>query len=124
LSKLIITCAITDSRIEKKDTAFIPITPKEIAESSIAAVKMGASVIHTRVRDPGTKTGTLDGGLSERALSIFLGPPNFLELRANNAEESEVRLELESLHAGMLHRDLLWAWQRCFVKHLHGLLWA
>jgi len=71
LSKLIITCAITGSRIQKKDTPFIPITPEEIAKSAIEAVKAGASVIHIHVRDPQTHIGTQDKNLYERVLALM-----------------------------------------------------
>jgi uncharacterized protein (DUF849 family) len=110
LSKLIITCAIKGSEKQKKDTRFIPIMREEIAESSIAAAKTEASVIQCLRGGSGDQQGALDGGLYERASSMFLDPPDFLELLAKNAEESEVNLELECLHAGMLHWGLLWAW--------------
>ena len=44
----------------------------------------------------------------QRPKQTIISPPDFLEPLANNAEESEVRLELESLHAGMvrLSREL------------------
>lgn len=71
LSKLIITCAITGSRIQKENTPFIPITPEEIAESAIASVKAGASEIHIHVRDPKTKIGTQDRDLYQRVLSLI-----------------------------------------------------
>ena len=73
MSKLIITCAITGSRIQKKDTPFIPITPEEIAESAIEAVKAGASVIHIHVRDPETHIGTQDRDIYERVLTLIKG---------------------------------------------------
>ena len=69
MSKLIITCGITGSRIQKKETPFIPITPEEIAVSAIEAVRAGASVIHIHVRDPETHIGTQDRELYERVLT-------------------------------------------------------
>jgi len=71
VSKLIITCAITGSRIQKNETPYIPITPEEIAESAIGAVKAGASVIHIHVRDPHTHIGTQDRKLYERVLTLL-----------------------------------------------------
>ncbi len=71
MSKLIITCAITGSRIQKNETPYIPITPEEIAESAIGAVKAGASVIHIHVRDPHTHIGTQDRKLYERVLTLL-----------------------------------------------------
>jgi 3-keto-5-aminohexanoate cleavage enzyme len=156
LSKLIITCAITGSRIQKKDTPFIPITPEEIAKSAIEAVKAGASVIHIHVRDPQTHIGTQDKNLYERVLALmkeevdpviclstsgvpgknmgyekriiplelspdmvsfdagsmnfgdtlFLNPPDFLELLAKKARACNVKLELECFHTGMVNTCL------------------
>lgn len=152
MSKLIITCAITGSRIQKKDTPLIPISPEEIAESAIASVKAGASLLHIHVRDPKTEIGTQDRSIYERVLSLiqeevdpviclstsgvpgknldhekrliplelhpdmvsfdagsmnlgdslFLNPPDFLELLAKKAKETHVKLELECFHSGMV----------------------
>jgi len=47
------------------------------------------------------------GGI-QRPKQAIINPPDFLEFLANNAEEAEVRIELESLHARMvrLSREL------------------
>jgi 3-keto-5-aminohexanoate cleavage enzyme len=153
LSKLIISCAVTGSRIQKKETPFIPITPEEIAASAIEAVRAGASAIHIHVRDAETHIGTQDKDLYERVLArireevnpiiclstsgvpgkniayhkrliplelrphmvsfdagsmnfgndLFLNPPDFLDLLAKKAKESEVKLELECFHPGMVN---------------------
>jgi 3-keto-5-aminohexanoate cleavage enzyme len=60
MEKLIITVGITGSRITRKQTPYIPITPEEIARSGIEAVKAGASILHVHVRDPKTSLGTQD----------------------------------------------------------------
>lgn len=69
MTKLIIACGITGSRIQKKDTPFIPITPKEIAVSAIEAVRAGASAVHIHVRDAVTHIGTQDKDLYESVLA-------------------------------------------------------
>ncbi|MFH2130406.1 MAG: 3-keto-5-aminohexanoate cleavage protein [bacterium] len=58
MEKLIITAAITGSRITREATPYIPITPEEIAQSAIECWKAGASVVHIHVRDPETGQGT------------------------------------------------------------------
>lgn len=58
MEKLIITVGITGSRITRKQTPYIPITPEEIARSGIEAWKAGASILHIHVRDPETGLGT------------------------------------------------------------------
>jgi len=60
MEKLIISVGITGSRITRKQTPYIPITPEEIAQSGIEAWRAGASVLHVHVRDPKTGLGTQD----------------------------------------------------------------
>ena len=57
---LIITVALTGSRIGKHQTPRIPVTPDEIARSGIEAWRAGASVVHVHVRDASTGLGTQD----------------------------------------------------------------
>jgi 3-keto-5-aminohexanoate cleavage enzyme len=64
MEKLIISVGITGSRITRKQTPYIPISPEEIARSGIEAWRAGASILHVHVRDPKTGLGTQD-------LSIF-----------------------------------------------------
>lgn len=58
--KLIITAAITGSRILRDTTPYIPYTPEEIAQSAIESWKAGASIVHIHVRDPETGKGVQD----------------------------------------------------------------
>ena len=60
MGKLIITAAITGSRITRETTPYIPITPKEITQSAIDCWRAGASIVHIHVRDPETGQGTQD----------------------------------------------------------------
>jgi len=57
---VIITAALTGSRITKDQTPYIPITPAEIAAEGIAAWKAGAAVVHVHVRDAATGQGAQD----------------------------------------------------------------
>jgi uncharacterized protein (DUF849 family) len=50
--KVIITCAITGAIHTPTMSAHLPITPKRIADESIAAAKAGAAIIHLHARDP------------------------------------------------------------------------
>ena len=58
MEKLIITAAITGSRITRDDTPHIPVTPDEIVQSSIECWNAGATIVHIHVRDPKTGLGT------------------------------------------------------------------
>ena len=50
-----ITCAVTGSGASHNKSSLVPRSPKQIAESAIAAAKAGAAIVHCHVRDP--KTG-------------------------------------------------------------------
>ncbi|MET4806152.1 3-keto-5-aminohexanoate cleavage protein [Limibacillus sp. MBR-115] len=50
-----ITCALTGSGETAARSQHVPVTPKEIAESGLAAAKAGAAILHIHVRDPKTK---------------------------------------------------------------------
>lgn len=63
MDKLIITAAITGSRINRQQTPYIPITPEEITQSSIEAWEAGAAIVHIHMRDPKTGLGTPDVAL-------------------------------------------------------------
>jgi 3-keto-5-aminohexanoate cleavage enzyme len=60
MNKLIITAAITGSRIPRSRTPYIPITPEEITRSAIECWEAGASIVHIHVRNPETGIGTQD----------------------------------------------------------------
>jgi 3-keto-5-aminohexanoate cleavage enzyme len=60
MEKLIITAAITGSRITREKTPHIPITPAEIVHSAIECWQAGASIVHIHVRDSDTGLGTQD----------------------------------------------------------------
>jgi len=60
MEKLIITAAITGSRMTRDVAPYIPITPDEIAQSAIECWDAGAAIVHIHVRDPKTGLGTQD----------------------------------------------------------------
>ena len=60
MEKLIITAAITGSRITRDITPHIPLTPEEIVQSAYECWNAGASIVHIHVRDPKTGQGTQD----------------------------------------------------------------
>ena len=68
MNKLIITAAITGSRIPRSRTPFIPITPEEITLSAVECWKAGASIVHIHVRDPKTGIGTQDMDLFQQVV--------------------------------------------------------
>jgi 3-keto-5-aminohexanoate cleavage enzyme len=76
MEKLIITAAITGSRTPKEKSPYIPITPEEIANSAIEAVKAGAAIVHIHVRDLNTKLGTQDKKLYQQVLDKIYSEVN------------------------------------------------
>jgi len=52
--KTIITAAITGAVTTREQTPHLPITPEEIANSSLEAAEAGAAIVHIHVRDPQT----------------------------------------------------------------------
>jgi len=58
--KTIITCAVTGSAPTPGKTSATPITPAEIAQSSVEAWNAGAAVVHCHVRDPETALPSME----------------------------------------------------------------
>lgn len=56
----IITCAVTGAMTRPGATPYLPITPEQIATSSLEAAEAGAAVIHIHVRDPETGRPSMD----------------------------------------------------------------
>ena len=60
--EVFITCAVTGSGRTQDLSPHVPRSPKQIADSAIAAAKAGAAVVHCHVRDS-------DNGVPSRKLS-------------------------------------------------------
>ena len=52
MAKVIISCAVTGGIHTPSMSPYLPITPEEIAKSSIEAAEAGAAIIHLHARDP------------------------------------------------------------------------
>lgn len=61
--EVFITCAVTGSGGSQDRSPHVPRSPKQIADSAIAAAKAGAAVVHCHVRDPETGAPSRDLGL-------------------------------------------------------------
>ena len=60
---IFITCAITGSGSTQDRSSNVPRSPKQIADSAIAAAKEGAAIVHCHVRDPETGVPSRDPAL-------------------------------------------------------------
>lgn len=52
--QVFITCAVTGSGATQDRSPHVPRSPRDIADSAIAAARAGAAVVHCHVRDPDT----------------------------------------------------------------------
>ena len=52
--EVFVTCAVTGSGATQDRSPHVPRSPKDIADSAIAAAKAGAAIVHCHVRDPDT----------------------------------------------------------------------
>jgi len=68
VDKVIITAAITGSRITRDKTPHIPIKPEEITQSAIECAQAGAAMVHIHVRDLKTGLGSQDVNLFRRVV--------------------------------------------------------
>jgi uncharacterized protein (DUF849 family) len=58
--EVFITCAVTGSGSTQDRSPHVPRSPRQIADSAIAAAKAGAAVVHCHVRDPDTGAPSRD----------------------------------------------------------------
>ncbi|BDI06029.1 3-keto-5-aminohexanoate cleavage protein [Sphaerotilus microaerophilus] len=68
--KIVITCALTGAGPLSRNPAQ-PITPRQIAESGLAAAEAGAAILHVHVRDPQTGQFSGDLALYEEAVGLI-----------------------------------------------------
>jgi uncharacterized protein (DUF849 family) len=61
--KVIVSCAVTGAVSSPAKNPAVPVTPEQIAQSSIDAAKAGAAIVHIHVRDPKTTRDSMDGAL-------------------------------------------------------------
>jgi uncharacterized protein (DUF849 family) len=57
---VIITCAVTGSLHTPTMSPYLPITPEQIVQESLAAARAGAAILHLHARDPLTGRPTAD----------------------------------------------------------------
>ncbi len=69
MEKVILTAAITGSRMMRDVAPHIPLSPEEITQSALECWQAGASVVHIHVRDPETGLGTQDPEIFKRVVT-------------------------------------------------------
>ena len=71
MAKVIISCAITGAIHTPSMSDALPVTPAQIAQSSIEAAEAGAAIIHLHARDPDTGIPTPDPAVFMQFLPII-----------------------------------------------------
>jgi uncharacterized protein (DUF849 family) len=92
---------------------YLPVTPEEIAESSIAAAKAGAAIIHLHARDP--VTGKPDQrpeafrpilgrikGECDAVINLTTGGSPYMSVQERIRPATELRPELASMNMGSM----------------------
>lgn len=69
--KTIITCAITGGKTDPSSTPYLPISPEQIAQSSLEAAAAGASIVHLHVRDPETGKPAMNLDLYQKTVDLI-----------------------------------------------------
>lgn len=59
-SDVIITCAVTGDDTKVTKSPHCAVTPREIADTAIAAARAGAAIVHIHVRDPDTGSFSME----------------------------------------------------------------
>ena len=136
--KVIISCAITGAIHTPTMTPHLPITPDEIAKSSIGAAEAGAAIIHLHARDPETgkpdQTPEAFAGILPRikqatnaVVNITTGGSPYMTVEERVKPAAQWAPEVASLNMGSMnfgffpllqkYKDFKYEWER---DHLEG----
>lgn len=66
--KVIISCAVTGSVHTPSMSAYLPVTPSQIADQAIAAAEAGAAILHLHARDPDDGRPSFDAAVYRQFL--------------------------------------------------------
>ncbi len=115
--KIIITCAATGSIHTPTMSPYLPVTPKEIADQSVAAAEAGASILHLHARNPETGQPTADPDVfmqflpdikkrCDAVINITTGGSSLMTLEERLAAPTLVEPEMASLNMGSMNFGL------------------
>jgi uncharacterized protein (DUF849 family) len=60
IRRAILTCAVTGSQTRQEQNPNLPVTPEQIAQSSLEAAAAGAAAVHLHARDPATGRASME----------------------------------------------------------------
>jgi uncharacterized protein (DUF849 family) len=145
MSKVIITCAVTGGIHTPTMSPYLPITPKEIADSAIEAAQAGACILHLHARDPETGRPRQDPELfmqflpkikraTDAVLNITTGGGLGMSLDERIAPALRAKPEVCSLNMGTMNfgafelakRFTGWKheWELPYLESTKGLIYA
>ena len=116
-SKGLISCAITGAIHTPSMSDHLPITPEQIAQSSIEAAEAGAAIIHLHARDPETGEPTPDPAVfmrflptikqsTDAVLNITTGGGLKMTLEERLAAPMQAKPEMCSLNMGSMNFNI------------------
>ena len=117
MSKVIISCAVTGAIHTPSMSDHLPITPEQIARSSIEAAEAGAAIIHLHARDPQTGEPTPDPAVfmrflptikqsTDAVLNITTGGGLKMTLEERLAAPMQAKPEMCSLNMGSMNFNI------------------
>jgi uncharacterized protein (DUF849 family) len=141
--KVIITCAVTGAVHTPSMSEYLPVSPEQIAEQSIAAAEAGAAILHLHARDPADGRPSPDPALfqqfvpaiaqaTDAIINITTGGSTRMTLAERLAYPMRLKPELCSLNMGSMNFSIhpmakkmtscRYEWERPFVEGMEDLV--
>ncbi len=142
-SPVIITCAITGSVHTPSMSKYLPITPEQIAQQSMAAARAGASILHLHARDPENGKPTHDPDVflqflpqiheqTDAVINLSTGGGQGMSVEQRTRAARRVSPELCSLNMGSMNFGLYPAaarisqwrydWEKAFLESTRNFI--
>ncbi|WP_428492922.1 3-keto-5-aminohexanoate cleavage protein [Rhodopila sp.] len=117
MAKIIISCAVTGAIHTPSMSDYLPITPEQIARSSIEAAEAGAAIIHLHARNPADGSPTPDPAVfmnflpvikqsTDAVVNITTGGGLTMTLEERLAAPLAARPEMCSLNMGSMNFNI------------------
>jgi len=117
--KTIITASITGAVTTREQTPYLPITPEQIANSSLEAAEAGAAIVHIHVRDPQTGKPSMNVDYYRESVDLIkkqnkdvlinltTGPGAFFWPNYNNLTQGETYSKMFNAEERVKHIQLI-----------------
>jgi uncharacterized protein (DUF849 family) len=141
--KVIISCAVTGAIHTPSMSPYLPVTPTEIAEASIAACEAGAAIIHLHARDP--VTGKPDQSVEafmkflpqikagcDAVINLTTGGAPYMTVHERMQPAKMLKPEVASMNMGSMnfglfpmlarYKDFKHEWERTYLEGSKDLI--